>query len=189
MSKLSQTQEKYDKNLEQTPLSLYRKKNLPDFILIKNSKGHFQHQALIYKHHASGDIHYFKCQWERRKKGGNCPAKFASKEFDPEFCKEGDNVKVYLVTEHSDDCPTVPTSQNHPDNKMKDFSDKANNSTEAKNRIINYLEEHPEKTSNEIMNWMQTTMELHLQLQITQIQNIVYSHRKELMIDYTGKLC
>ena len=167
---------------ESTSQSLYEKKNFSEIILVKNQQGYYEHDGLIYKHHASNNIHYFKCEWQRRKNGGDCKAKLSTKDFSPKLCKEGDQVKVFLLSGHSDQCPTVPNSENNPENKKKDLLNKAQTYTQTRDKIICYLEEHPEKTSGEIIKWMQSSMEPYLHLQDIQIQNLVYNHRKEMMI-------
>ena len=119
-------------------------------------------------------------EWEKRWR--RLQSKVSTNKFDPKLCKEGYKIKVFLLADHSSQCPTVPTSKNNPEIKKKIILDKAQAYKEAKARIITYLEEHPEKTSNDIIKWMQSNMEIYLHLQNIQVQNIVYRHRKEWMV-------
>ena len=169
-------------NESQSSLNHYEKRNLAQIFLVKNKQGYYEYEGLIFKHHCSKDIHYFKCEWSRRKEGDECKAKFGTKDFDPKTAKEGDQIKVFLLAGHSEQCPTLPTSKNNPENKKKELLDKAQAYTKTKELIISHLEENPQKTSHEITKWMHENMEPHLHLQDIQVQNIVYRHRKEWMI-------
>ena len=96
----------------------YKNRNLPKVVLTKNKSGHYEVEGFIYQYQKVKDIHYFKCEWRRRKEG-NCDAVLATKEFKPSDFKEGDTIEVFLIKNHSEQCPTVIASPQNPIHKKK----------------------------------------------------------------------
>ena len=85
------------------PKSKYERKNLPKILLTKNNDGEHETQGLKYQYHCVKDIHYFTCEWNRRK-GEECKGTLVTKQFDPSSFNIGDNIEVYLLKKHDDTC-------------------------------------------------------------------------------------
>ena len=50
------------------PKSKYERKNLTKILLTKNNDGEYETQGLKYQYHCVKDVHYFTCEWNRRKR-------------------------------------------------------------------------------------------------------------------------
>jgi len=106
----------------------------------------------------------------------------AVKEFNADTLSSGDAVEVHLVNNHSEGCPTLLSLKNDPEVKKKELLTQAEIYRESKKRITDYIEKFPEKSPAEVITWMRESFEIHLQLQDSQVRDLVYNYRRLWMI-------
>ena len=74
------------------------------------------------------------------------------------------------------------SSKNGPEVKKKELLTQAEIYRESKKKIMNYIEELPEKSPAEVIAWMRESFEIHLHIQDSQVKDLVYNYKRMWMI-------